>query len=183
PSTASLSACEVWRSWARLATFFGISSSVTALVNALHRIVQASRMVRSEDYARAGQQHAGLTGAMIQLVLQQARGQARLGERGEVHASLDHGAKLPEQLPRPDHPENHFVFDHTKWIFYAATPGRRCAARPTRTARRGGRQGLHPRAPGHRRPRLALSALSARRGMLTVRRGYGTWGTVVFKCP
>ena len=22
---------------------------------------------------------------------------------------------------RPEHPENHFVFDHTKWIFYAAT--------------------------------------------------------------
>jgi hypothetical protein len=30
-------------------------------------------------YAQAGQQHAGLTNAMIQLVLQQARGQARLG--------------------------------------------------------------------------------------------------------
>jgi transcriptional regulator with XRE-family HTH domain len=73
------------------------------------------------DYARAGQQHAGLTNAMIQLVLQQARGQARLGQRREVHASLDHGAKLLEQLPRPEHPENHFVFDHTKWIFYAAT--------------------------------------------------------------
>ena len=72
-------------------------------------------------YAQAGQQHAGLTNAMIQLVLQQARGQARLGERRGVHASLDHGAKLLEQLPRPDHPENHFVFDHTKWIFYAAT--------------------------------------------------------------
>jgi len=73
------------------------------------------------DYARAGQQHAGLTNAMIQLVLQQARGQARLSQRREVHASLDHGAKLLEQLPKPDHPENHFVFDHTKWIFYAAT--------------------------------------------------------------
>jgi len=71
-------------------------------------------------YARAGQAHAGLTNAMVQLVLQQARGQARLGERRDVHASLDHGAKLLEQLPRPDHPENHFVFDHTKWIFYAA---------------------------------------------------------------
>jgi transcriptional regulator with XRE-family HTH domain len=71
-------------------------------------------------YARAGQAHAGLTNAMVQLVLQQARGQARLGERKDVHASLDHGAKLLEQLPRPDHPENHFVFDHTKWIFYAA---------------------------------------------------------------
>ena len=42
------------------------------------------------DYARAGQQHAGLTNAMIQLVLQQARGQARLGQRRDVHASLDH---------------------------------------------------------------------------------------------
>jgi transcriptional regulator with XRE-family HTH domain len=73
------------------------------------------------NYAQAGQQHAGLTNAMIQLVLQQARGQARLSERRNVHASLDHGAKLLEQLPKPEHPENHFVFDHTKWIFYAAT--------------------------------------------------------------
>ena len=73
------------------------------------------------DYARAGQQHAGLTNAMIQLVLQQARGQARLSQRREVHASLDRGAKLLEQLPKPEHPENHFVFVHTKWIFYAAT--------------------------------------------------------------
>jgi hypothetical protein len=37
-----------------------------------------------------------------------------------VRASLDRGAKLLEQIPKPDHPENHFVFDHTKWIFYAA---------------------------------------------------------------
>jgi hypothetical protein len=72
------------------------------------------------DYAQAGQQHAGLTSAMVQLVLQQARGQARLGERREVHAALDQGAKLLEGLPKPEHPENHFVFDHTKWIFYAA---------------------------------------------------------------
>jgi hypothetical protein len=73
------------------------------------------------DYARAGQQHAGMTNAMVQLVLQQARGQARLGDRRAVRASLNRGAKLLEQLPRPDHPEHHFVFDHTKWIFYAAT--------------------------------------------------------------
>ena len=73
------------------------------------------------DYARAGQPHAGMTSAMVQLVLQQARGQARLGDRRAVRASLNRGAKLLEQLPRPDHPEHHFVFDHTKWIFYAAT--------------------------------------------------------------
>src|SRR5258707_11011211 len=96
------------------------------------------------DYAQAGQQHAGLTNAMIQLALQQARGQARLGERRDVHASLDHGARLLEQLPKPDHPENHFVFDHTKWIFYAATcytwlgddePGRRACPRADRLPR------------------------------------------------
>jgi len=71
-------------------------------------------------YAQAGQAHAGLTNAMVQLILQQARGEARLGERKDVHTSLDHGAKLLEQLPRPEHPENHFVFDRSKWIFYAA---------------------------------------------------------------
>jgi hypothetical protein len=71
-------------------------------------------------YTQAGQAHAGLTNAMVQLVLQQARGQARLGDRKDVHASLDHGAKLLEQIPKPAHPENHFVFDRTKWIFYAA---------------------------------------------------------------
>ena len=39
-------------------------------------------------YSQAGQAHAGLTNAMVQLVLQQARGEARLGERKDVHASL-----------------------------------------------------------------------------------------------
>lgn len=73
------------------------------------------------DYTQAGQQYAGMTNAMVQLVLQQARGQARVGDRRAVHDSLNRGAKLLEQLPRPDHPEHHFVFDHTKWIFYAAT--------------------------------------------------------------
>ena len=71
-------------------------------------------------YSQAGQAHAGLTNAMVQLVLQQARGEARLGERKDVHASLGQGARLLEQMPKPEHPENHFVFDHTKWIFYAA---------------------------------------------------------------
>jgi len=51
-------------------------------------------------YAPAGQGHAGLTNAMVQLVLQLARGHARLGERKDVHPSLDHGAKLLEQLPQ-----------------------------------------------------------------------------------
>jgi hypothetical protein len=47
---------------------------------------------------QAGQQHAGWTNAMIHLVLQQARGHARLCDRREIHASLDRGAKLLELL-------------------------------------------------------------------------------------
>jgi tetratricopeptide (TPR) repeat protein len=73
------------------------------------------------DYAQAGQQQAGMSHAMVQLVLQEARGRARLGQRREVRAGLNQGTKLLEQLPQPQHPEHHFVFDHTKWIFYAAT--------------------------------------------------------------
>ena len=38
--------------WARLARFFGTRSSVTALVSALRKIVQASRMVRYEASRR-----------------------------------------------------------------------------------------------------------------------------------
>jgi hypothetical protein len=45
----------------------------------------------------------------------------RLAEFGlNPRGSLDRGAKLLEQIPKSDHPENHFAFDHAKWIFYAA---------------------------------------------------------------
>lgn len=59
-STASLSAVRGLETWARLATFFRIRSSVTALVSALHKIVQASRMVRSDASRR---QHVAGTSA------------------------------------------------------------------------------------------------------------------------
>ena len=55
-----------------------------------------------------------------------------------MHAGLDHGARLLEQLPRPEHLANHFVFDQTKWAFYAASrsdpgsPGRRYGNRDPR---------------------------------------------------
>ncbi|RJL30901.1 helix-turn-helix domain-containing protein [Bailinhaonella thermotolerans] len=71
--------------------------------------------------ARAGQDIAGPTSAQVQLTLQEARGLARLGDRGEADRALARGADVLATLPLPSNPDHHFVFDHSKWIFYAAT--------------------------------------------------------------
>ncbi|MEV0382022.1 hypothetical protein [Nonomuraea sp. NPDC050643] len=71
--------------------------------------------------ARMGQAVAGMSSAMVQLTLQEARGLARIGDRREADRALTHGAEVLSRLPIPDRPDHHFVFDHAKWVFYAAT--------------------------------------------------------------
>ncbi|MEV0200807.1 hypothetical protein [Nonomuraea sp. NPDC050691] len=71
--------------------------------------------------ARMGQAVAGQTSAMVQLTLQEARGLARIGDRREADRALTRGAEVLGHLPMPDNPDHHFVFDHAKWVFYAAT--------------------------------------------------------------
>ncbi|GAA2878413.1 hypothetical protein [Nonomuraea rubra] len=71
--------------------------------------------------ARMGQAVAGTSSAMVQLTLQEARGLARIGDRREADRALSRGAEVLSSLPTPDHPDHHFVFDHSKWVFYAAT--------------------------------------------------------------
>ncbi|RVX43325.1 hypothetical protein EDD27_6004 [Nonomuraea polychroma] len=71
--------------------------------------------------ARMGQAVAGTSSAMVQLTLQEARGLARIGDRREADRALTRGAEVLGSLPIPDHQDHHFVFDHAKWVFYAAT--------------------------------------------------------------
>jgi transcriptional regulator with XRE-family HTH domain len=71
--------------------------------------------------ARMGQAVAGTSSAMVQLALQEARGLARIGDRCEADRALTRGAEVLSGLPMPSHPDHHFVFDHAKWVFYAAT--------------------------------------------------------------
>ncbi|MEU4579447.1 hypothetical protein [Nonomuraea sp. NPDC023979] len=71
--------------------------------------------------ARMGQAVAGTSSAMVQLTLQEARGLARIGDRREADRALTRGAEALGSLPMPEHPDHHFVFDHAKWVFYAAT--------------------------------------------------------------
>jgi len=57
----------------------------------------------------------------IQLHLQEAKGHARIGNSRETHRALKEASVILGKLPPPEHPDHHFVFDHSKWMHYAAT--------------------------------------------------------------
>jgi transcriptional regulator with XRE-family HTH domain len=78
------------------------------------------RLKDAVDAARAGAEHSGGTNAGVQLQLQEARALARMGN-DDAKQSLKTGGKLLQHLPHPEHPENHFVFDQSKYEFYTAT--------------------------------------------------------------
>jgi tetratricopeptide (TPR) repeat protein len=73
------------------------------------------------EFAQAGQNIAGTGSAGVQLTLQEAKGWSRLGDRKQADAALNQGAEMLARMPVPVHPEHHFMFDHTKWIFYASS--------------------------------------------------------------
>jgi transcriptional regulator with XRE-family HTH domain len=73
------------------------------------------------DAAQTGQHIAGTTNAGVQLTLQEAKGWAYLGDRRQTDEALTRGAQMLGTLPVPAHRDHHFVFDHTKYAFYAST--------------------------------------------------------------
>jgi tetratricopeptide (TPR) repeat protein len=79
---------------------------------------------RYEDVIEAAEaglaiKNAGSVG--VQLHLQEAKGYARLADARETHRALSEASTILGKLPSPEHPDNHFVFDHSKWMHYAAT--------------------------------------------------------------
>jgi hypothetical protein len=73
------------------------------------------------DHARTGLELAPNTSAGVQLAVQQAKGWSRLRDAQRADASLRMAGTALSRLPRPEHPEHHFVFDASKLSFYAAT--------------------------------------------------------------
>jgi tetratricopeptide (TPR) repeat protein len=59
--------------------------------------------------------------AGVQLRLQKAKAYARLCDARETHQALKEASAILSKLPPPEHPDNHFIFDHSKWMHYAAT--------------------------------------------------------------
>jgi tetratricopeptide (TPR) repeat protein len=79
---------------------------------------------RYEDVIEAAQaglavKNSGSVG--VQLHLQEAKGYARLANTRETHRALKDASAILAKLPPPERPDNHFVFDHSKWMHYAAT--------------------------------------------------------------
>jgi tetratricopeptide (TPR) repeat protein len=73
------------------------------------------------DAATAGLAIKASGSVGVQLHLQEAKGYARIGNSRDTHRALKEAAAALSKLPPPEHPEHHFVFDHSKWMHYAAT--------------------------------------------------------------
>jgi transcriptional regulator with XRE-family HTH domain len=57
----------------------------------------------------------------VQLHLQEAKAYSRLADTAGTNQAMVKAAEVLSKLPPPEHPDHHFVFDHSKWVHYAAT--------------------------------------------------------------
>jgi len=69
---------------------------------------------------KAAQTIGGENSAIVQLIMQEARGWARLGNRKAAESAIDRGHSLLEKLPAINYPR-HFIYDRTKFPFYVAS--------------------------------------------------------------
>jgi transcriptional regulator with XRE-family HTH domain len=69
--------------------------------------------------ARAGQAADPTHSVRVQLLAQEAKAMARLGDSEGVRRTLEQGAAILSALPRPERTEHHFAVDPEKWDFYA----------------------------------------------------------------
>lgn len=70
--------------------------------------------------AKAAQTIGGENSAIVQLIMQEARGWSRLGNRKAAESAMERGYSLLQKLPAFDYPR-HFIYDRTKFPFYVAS--------------------------------------------------------------
>jgi tetratricopeptide (TPR) repeat protein len=70
--------------------------------------------------AKAAQTIGGGNSAIVQLIMQEARGWARLGNRMAAESAMERGYDLLQKLPAIDYPR-HFIYDQSKYPFYVAS--------------------------------------------------------------
>jgi len=78
------------------------------------------RFSDATSIAKAAQTIGGDNSAIVQLIMQEARGWARLGNRKAAESAIERGRKALEKLPSVDYPR-HFIFDQSKFPFYVAS--------------------------------------------------------------
>ncbi len=72
-----------------------------------------------------GRQAAGSEPVVVQLLAQEAKALARLGDRAGFARRLEEGRRRLERLPYPENIDHHFVVDPAKFDFYAMDCHRR----------------------------------------------------------
>ncbi|MFE9602739.1 tetratricopeptide repeat protein [Streptomyces hokutonensis] len=117
----------------------------------------------------------------VQLYAHKARAAARMGDARLVRDSLDAGRARLDRLPRPDHPEHHFIIDPDKWDFYEMDAYRllgddeRAAAHARSVIRIGtGPDGTEISPMRAAEARLTLGVAAARTGDIDEAIGMGT---------
>jgi hypothetical protein len=70
--------------------------------------------------AKAAQTIGGKNSAIVQLIMQEARGWAKLGNGSATESAMERGYSLLQDLPPIDYPR-HFAYDRSKYPFYAAS--------------------------------------------------------------
>jgi hypothetical protein len=86
-------------------------------MNAWFALTQG-RFHQAAEAAERGQAVAPGTTVHVQLVAQEAKAKARLGD-SDLHTVLERGKEILDHLPYPDRPDNHFKVDPAKWDYYA----------------------------------------------------------------
>ncbi|WBQ05061.1 helix-turn-helix domain-containing protein [Kribbella sp. CA-293567] len=76
------------------------------------------RFRQAVDAAQRGQAVAQSSNVHVQLIAQEAKARARLGE-SDLEAVLENGKEILNHLPYPDRPDNHFKIDPAKWDYHA----------------------------------------------------------------
>jgi transcriptional regulator with XRE-family HTH domain len=101
----------------------GIESGHTEIIGWTHEMSAwfALTQGRFRDVlasAEAGQDAAHGQPVVIQLVAQEAKARARMGDGQAVNSALARGESLLDRLPTPVRLDNHFTVDPGKWNFY-----------------------------------------------------------------
>lgn len=71
------------------------------------------------DATSAGLAIAGKEGVAVQLIAQEARAVARMGDIAGARVALDRGRQLLDRAVVPSRTDNHLAIDADKWEFYA----------------------------------------------------------------
>ena len=123
--------------------------------------------------AQAGQDEAPGRSVAVQLLTQEAKAWARMGNQRNVMRALENGRTLLDSLPYPDRPDNHFIIDHEKFDYYAMDCYRvvgddaMAEAKAREVLRRSAPEGQAPVAPMRTaEATLTLGVVAARTGDL-----------------